>query len=128
MGRQLDYNDNMNFEHQQWKGEIAFWEDELKSFNNKLSQLINRWSSKELLAKIGDFQTQFIFHGGVIEDLLETIEKHEMHMALPATKVTNALDTEWYKKHIEFRNRIETQREIYAELKKRFFRFLENYL
>ena len=128
MEKQILYSDNMHFEHQQWKGEIAFWKDELKSFNNRLSELITRWASKEVLAQIGHYQNQFIVHGGVIDDLLETIEEHDIRMAAQSKTGTDVLDTQLSKKHIEFRNQIETQREIYAELKKNFFRFLEKYL
>ena len=47
---------NMEFEHQRWKGEIAFWKNELESFNNKLSELITRWADKEELAEVGYYQ------------------------------------------------------------------------
>lgn len=128
MEKQVLYNDNMHFEHQQWKGEIAFWKGELISFNKRLSELITRWTNKEVLAQIGHYQNQFIVHGGVIDDLLETIEQHETRMAAQSQAGTDVLDTQLSKKHIEFRDQMETQREIYAELKKSFFRFLEEYL
>lgn len=128
MEKQVLYNDNMHFEHNQWKGEIAFWKDELKSFNNRLSELITRWENKEVLALIGHYQNQFIVHGGVIDDLLETIEQHEIRMASQSKASIDALDTQLSKKHIEYRDQIETQRQIYAELKKEFFRFLEKYM
>lgn len=128
MEKQVLYRDNMHFEHQQWKVEIAFWKDELKSFNNRLSELITRWASKEVLTQIGHYQNQFIIHGGAIEDLLETIEQHEIRTAAQSETGRDVLDTKLSKKHIEFRSQIETQREIYAELKKNFFRFLEKYL
>src|SRR5690606_1473004 len=118
----------MHFEHQQWKGEIAFWKDELKFFNNRLSKLITRWENKEVLAQIEHYQNQFILHGGVIEDLEGTIEQHETRIAAQSKAGTEALDTHLSKKHIEFRDQIETQRDIYAELKKKFFRFLEKHM
>jgi hypothetical protein len=31
------FNEDLHFEHQQWRSELAFWEDELKSFKNRLS-------------------------------------------------------------------------------------------
>lgn len=122
------YNSNMEFEHQQWKGEIAFWKDELKSFNNRLSELITRWANKELLAQIGHYQKQFIFHGGVIEELLEIIERQEMRISAQSEAGKPIWDTQLSKDHFEFRNKMEAQRETYAELKKEFFRFLEKYL
>lgn len=128
MKTEVLYNENMHFEHQLWKGELNFWKDELKSFNNRLSELAMRWTNKEVLAQLEHYQNEFVLHSGVIEDLQETIEKHETRIAGQSIEGEDAIDTQLAKKHIEFRNRIETQRHIYAELKKEFFRFLEKYM
>lgn len=128
METQILFNENMHFEHLQWKGEIDFWKDELKSFNNRLNELITRSKDKKVVLQLSHYQTQFILHDGVIEDLEETIEKHEIRIAGQSKTGTNAIDTELAKQHIEFRNKMETQRHIYAELKKEFFRFLQEYM
>ncbi|MBJ7880175.1 hypothetical protein [Gelidibacter salicanalis] len=128
MTTKILYNDNMHFEHQQWKGELDFWKDELKSFNHRLSELVTRWTDKDILVQLEHYQNQFILHGGVIEDLEETIEKHETRIAGLSEAGSDVLDTRLAKQHYEFRNDIETQRDIYAELKKKFFRFLEKYM
>ena len=116
---------NMEFEHQRWKGEIEFWKNELESFNNKLSELITRWADKEELAEVGYYQKQFIYHGGVIEDLLESIEQKERRFSSLNNSNNLRENSALSEKHIELRNRMETQREVYAELKKNIFRFLE---
>jgi hypothetical protein len=118
----------MHFEHQLWQGELDFWKDELKFFNNRLSELVTRWTKKDVLVQLERYQNEFIVHGGIIYDLHESIEAHEIHIALQSKTNTDKLDAQFTKKHIEFRNRIETQRHIYAELKKGFFRFLDKYM
>jgi len=128
MEKEVLYNSNMHFEHEQWKRELAFWEDELKSFNNRLSELITRWTDKDVLAQLEHYQNEFILHGGVIDDLQESIEEHEERIAGQSITGEDAIDVPLAKGHVEFRNRIETQREIYADLKKKFFRFLEKYM
>ncbi|SEW13343.1 hypothetical protein SAMN05421765_2550 [Kaistella antarctica] len=115
----------MEFEHQRWKGEISFWKNELESFNSKLSELITRWADKEELAEVGYYQKQFIYHGGVIEDLLESIEQKEMRISSLNNSNDLRENSVLSEKHIELRNRMETQRDVYAELKKNIFRFLE---
>ncbi|UAM97641.1 hypothetical protein K8354_15250 [Polaribacter litorisediminis] len=122
------FNSNMHFEHTQWKGELAFWRDELKSFNNRLSELVTRWTDKEVLSQLEHYQNEFIFHGGVIEDLQENIEEHETRIAGQSKTGKNALDVQLTKKHLKCRKDMETQRQIYAELKKDFFRFLTKYM
>ena len=118
----------MHFEHQQWNRELAFWQDELKSFNNRLSELVTRWTDKYVLAQLEHYQNEFVLHGGVIEDLLEAIEKHEISIASQTKTGIEVLNSSLAKNHIEFRNRLDSQRHIYAELKTEFFRFLSKYM
>ncbi len=128
MEKEIIYNENLHFEHQLWRRELFFWQDELKFFNNRISELVTRWTSKKVLVKLEHYQNEFILHGGVIEDLLEAIEVHETRIAGQDQDDQDALDTILVKKHLEFRNKMETQRQIYADLKKEFFRFLSEYL
>ena len=128
MEKELIFNSNMHFEHVQWRRELFFWEDELKSFKNRLSELVMRYTAKDVLAKLEHYQNEFILHGGVIDDLLEDIEAHEIRIAAQTKAGQDVLDTVLVKKHLEFRNRIETQRRIYGELKKDFYRFLTDYM
>ncbi|PKG49787.1 hypothetical protein [Olleya sp. 1-3] len=128
MEKEIIYNSNMHFEHEQWKGELVFWKQELLFFNNKLSELVTRWTNKDVLAQLEHYQNQFILHGGVIEDLQETIEKHETRIAAQCIEGEDAIDVRLAEQHVAFRDKMETQREIYADLKKEFFRFLEKYM
>lgn len=128
MEKEIIYNSNLHFEHEQWRRELFFWEDELKTFKNRLSELVMRYTSKDVLALLEHYQNQFILHGGIIDDLLEDIEVHETQIAGQSMEGKDVLDTVLVKKHLEFRNRMETQRQIYADLKKDFFRFLSKYM
>ena len=128
MEKEAIYNSDLHFEHEQWRSELAFWKDELKSFNNRLSELVTRWTDKEVLAQLEHYQNQFILHGGVIENLRETIEKHEINIAGHSQKGNVSMDVALVKVHLEFREKMETQRQIYADLKKEFFRFLSKYM
>jgi len=126
--KEIIYNEDLHFEHQQWRSELAFWEDELKSFKNRLGELVTRWTDKEVLAQLEHYQNEFILHDRVIDDMQEAIEQHEIRIAAQTKTGQDALDTILVKKHVEFRNRMEAQRQIYADLKKDFFRFLSKYM
>ena len=128
MQKEIIFNSNLHFEHQLWKRELLFWKDELVFFNNRLSEMVTRWTKKEVLKQLEHFQNEFILHGGVIEDMLEAIEIHETRIAGQDLMGQDALDTAMVKKHMEFRNKMETQERIYADLKKEFFMFLSKYL
>ena len=128
MEKQVIHNSDLHFEHKLWQSELAFWEDELKSFNNRLSELVTRWTDKKVLLQLEHYQNQFILHGTVIDKLQEDINMHEVNMTAHYIKGEDVLNHSFVKKHIEFRNLMETQRQIYNDLKKEFFRFLSKYM
>lgn len=128
MKNEIIYDTNLHFEHSQWQSELAFWEDELKVFKNRLSELVTRWTAKEVTTKLEHYQNEFILHGAIIEDLREAIEKHEIRISGQRMIGENAQDRMLTQKHLEFRKKIEDQRQIYHKLKKEFFRFLTKYM
>lgn len=121
-------NSDLHFEHNQWRAELALWEDELKSFKKRLEELVKRWNNKDVLAQLEEFQNKFIIHGEVIDMLQHDINVHETDMAEHSKKGEDVIDRIYAKQHMEFRDRIETQRKIYTELKQSFFRFLSKYM
>ena len=117
-------NSDLHFEHKQWESELAFWNDELKTFNDRLGELAARWTDKDVLKKLEHYQNEFILHGNVIEDLQEAIEKHELNIA----NHESSLDIKMTKTHLDVRNEMEAERQIYIDLKKEFFKFLSKYM
>ena len=128
MKTEVIYSDDLHFEHNRWQAEIFFWQDELKSFKNRLEELSRRWTDEKVLAQLEHFQNQFVRHGEVIDSLEHEINVHETEMAKHSQKGEEVLDTDLTRNHLEFRERMETQRKIYAELKEEFFRFLSKYM
>jgi hypothetical protein len=122
------FNSDLHFEHKLWNAELLFWEDELKSFNNRLNELVIRWTNKDVLAQLEHFQNKFILHGEVIETFQNEINHHETDIAEHSKKGEEVLDQILVKKHIEARNRIEIERNLYNNLKKEFFSFLSKYM
>jgi hypothetical protein len=128
MKNELIFNSDLHFEHKQWRRELFFWEDELKSFKNRLEELVIRWTDKNMLAQLDHYQNQFIIQENSIDELQKDIHIHETNIAESSKNRYDVLDTLFVKKHIEFRNHMETQRNIYNNLKKEFFRFLSEFM
>ena len=93
-----------------------------------MSELVTRYTSKEVLKQLEHYQNEFALHNGVIQDLQETIEEHEASIAGHSQKDNESMDVALVKTHMDFRDKMETQRQIYADLKKEFFRFLSKYM
>ncbi|MFO7673498.1 MAG: hypothetical protein R6V74_07315 [Lutibacter sp.] len=128
MERDVIFNSDLHFEHKQWRRELLFWEDELKSLQNRLNELVLRWTDKEVLAQLEHYQNQFIIQENAIDELEDHINLHETNISEQLKKGKDLLDLQMVKKHIEFRNHMDTQRNLYSELKSNFFRFLSKYM
>lgn len=128
MEKEVIYVEDLHFEHLQWLGELEFWKDELKSFNNRLAELVNRWSNKDVLAQLEHFQNQFILHGEFIDNQEKLIHAHETNMADHDKKEEMVINTGLAKNHLDIRDRMQDQRKIYANLKKDFYKFLSKYM
>jgi len=121
-------NTDLHFEHKNWKNEILFWKDEMKSFQNRLDELVNKWTNKTVLKELDQFQNNFIIQKEKIGELLNEIDNHEHNIAQHYKANEDVIDVTHFKYHEIFRGKLDTQREMYNDLKKSFFRFLTKYM
>ena len=122
------HNSDLHFEHKQWEGELLFWQDELKTFNHRLEELIGRFQDRSILVKLEHYQNEFILHQGQIEKLRAEIEKHEAALAGQSmTDDFESINLAMMEGHLAFRDKMNTQRKLYAALKKEFFGFLTDH-
>ncbi len=128
MKTEVIFNSDLHFEHKQWRRELLFWEDELRSFNNRLNELVVRWTKEDVLAQLERYQNQFTIHENIINELKNDIKLHETNIAEHTRKGEDVLNQNLVKNHIEFRNRMEIERDLYNNLKKEFFNFLSEYM
>lgn len=128
MKNELIYNVNLHFEHEIWQRELNFWEDELKSFHLRLDELADRWTDHEVLVKIEKFQNRFMIQEKEIDALKDQIAMHELNMSGHYEKNEDVLNKTFVNQHIQFREILERERNLYQTLKKDFFRFLTKYL
>ena len=119
---------DLHFEHEQWRLELSFWKDEIKTFENRLAELAKRWTDHTVLAELDSYQNQFMIHKRVIEEIQHFINVHETEMSENDLNNEISLHAEHYRTHLEERAKMETQRHIYHELKKNFFEFLTKYM
>ncbi len=128
MKKELIFNTNLHFEHENWNRELNFWEDELASFQNRLEELAVRWTDKSVLAQIEKFQNQFLLEKEAINSIQDQIEMHETNMAHHYEKDEDVLNKDLVKIHLTLRERMEKERSLFNEMKSNLFRFLTKYL
>jgi hypothetical protein len=128
MKTQVIYNSDLHFEHVHWKGELLFWKDEIKSFQNRLDELVNRWTDTDVLKQLSEYQNSFIIHKARIDEFIDRIDAHELDIAKHYEIHMDVIDIPDLKTHNKYRDEMETERSIYHELKKEFFKFLAKYM
>ena len=124
METKIVYNEDLHFEHEQWKMELSFWEDELLTFKHRLEEMFKKGEEKELLSKLDYFENRFQIHENKIHAFKQRIYSHELNMSRHYEAGENVIDRVSYEYHLDFREQIQTQREMYHDLKKEFFAFL----
>lgn len=124
MDTKVVYNEDLHFEHEQWKRELAFWEDELLTFKHRLEEMFKKWTNKESLSKLDYFENRFKIHEDKIHAFKQRIYSHELNMSRHYEAGENVIDRVSYEYHLEFRDQIQVQRDMYNNLKKEFFNFL----
>ena len=120
----LVYISDLHFEHVQWRSELLFWEEQINSYIKRLEEVVVRWTNTMILAQIEHFQNQFILHNDVIDVLKKDVKLHEQHIANYAQDHPIAINHVHFDDHTQLRDRMETQRQIYGELKGKYYRFL----
>jgi len=128
MKEELIFNPDLHFEHETWSRELDFWQDELESFQNRLNELIMRYTDKDMFAQVEKFQNQLTIHEEFINSIKNQIQMHESNMADHYKKNEDSMNRNMVKKHLEIRDRMEYQRGIINEMKKNLFSFLTEYL
>ena len=118
------YISDLHFEHKAWKSLLEFQRDELKTFNKRLEEVVVRWTSKDILSSVEQFQNNFIRHNEVIDTLLHDIGVQETNISEYAINNPIAIDHVHFNDHGGMREAIETQQNIYDKLKKEFMKFL----
>lgn len=122
------YIEDLHFEHETWRKELLFWKDELRSFNNRLNQLANRCTNRRILLELEEFQNRFAVHNNAIDEFVEWIKTQEVSLSERLVSNNESLDSILLNMHNAFREKMDAERKLYQNLKKRFFRSLGKYM
>ncbi len=119
------YIHELHTEHITYLSTLAFAKDEIKTFNNRLSEIVTANTKKEILAEVEHFQNQFIRHNEVIDELKHEVHECETRIAKIAESNNVATDHKKVDDHADLRDQMDTFSHIFSELKNEFKSFLE---
>jgi hypothetical protein len=110
--------------HQQWLNAIAFYRDELKIMQNRLSEVASKNSKQEVLVMVEHFQNQFIIQTNHLDQLSHDINKHEQQLVALVESNPVASDRRHAETHPEHGEAFNTFEKLFNELRKEYVRFL----
>ncbi|MBR9920963.1 MAG: hypothetical protein GYB31_08995 [Bacteroidetes bacterium] len=122
------YIGDLHFDHTVWTKELDFYSDEINIFENRLEEISQRWTNNDVLAHLERFQNQYIRQKEVIDTLKHDIKIQEQGIANFAKDHPVAIDHVHFHDHDGMRDRMETFRKIYMELKVDFYAFVRKYM
>lgn len=120
--------DELHFEHRVWINGMNFYYDELKTFENRLEDLVQRNTKTEVTSQIEHFQNQFIRQKEVAEEIISKCKDHDKFLANQAKDHPIAIDHVLFADHTKLRDEVETYEKIYRELKTEFMNFLRKWM
>jgi len=119
---------DLHFEHRLYLNELKFYKEELEIFEHRLDELVKKYTTKKVLARLEQFQNKFIHQKEVIHDLKHRIKAHEKQLAYFAENHSIAVDHQHFKDHAALREEMIDYRKIFSELKESFLRYLAEWM
>jgi 3-deoxy-D-arabino-heptulosonate 7-phosphate (DAHP) synthase len=123
------YLSDLHFEHKVWMNELNFFEDEILTFEHRLEELARQYLPKrEVMVDLEHFQNRFIRQKEVINQLKHEVRMHEQYLVQLAAANPTSVDQPKVQDHVELRERMETFRKLYLELKNEFFQYAAKWI
>ena len=119
---------DLHFEHEMWKRELNFCDDEIKILNAILDEVTAKNKDHYMLSEVEHFQNQFIVQKQNIDTFLHHINKDEQNLAQFAKDHPVAIDHVHFTDHGKMRDNMEGFAKIYNELKQEFRLFLTKWM
>lgn len=114
----------VHFQNRVWKNQISFYREELKIFQERLSEISSKNTNGDIRPSIEQFQNKFIIQ----LNELDTLE-HKIHVsedaAVAAGKIhIRRVDYETTEEYVDIKTGMVQFGKLYKELKDDFYRFL----
>jgi len=108
----------------EWVKELAFYKDELKTFQNRLEEVVKGNNKQEVLAEVEHFQNQFIRQNEVVDTLKHDFKQFDNKIAESVLNNPVASDRRSIEIPAELIDQHDIFLKIYKELKTDFEKFL----
>lgn len=128
MSEKKIYLNDLYFDHKMWLNELAFYKEEMFILQNRLDEVAERNTAKDMKAVQGQMQSKLIRQKEVLDILEHDITLHQQELVQFAKDHPIALDHVMFADHTAMRDRMDTYKKIYADMKSDFQDFVAEWL
>lgn len=111
----------------EWINYCLFVKDEIKSLNIRLGEILHKYTDHGVQAQVEHFQNQFIRQDEASDELLHDLRAAE-HIFSDISQNNPAANHVLFDDHVELRDKAETHKQIFEELRHEFQLFLARYM
>lgn len=126
------YLKDLHFDYQLWKNELNFYREEIKIFEERLGEVVNRNTDKDVLAQAEHFQNQYIRQRDVADQLVHEVNVRQDKLVAFARENETAVDRQYFDdqadEHQALAQQVATYHKIYQDLKGEFMNYLRQWM
>jgi hypothetical protein len=108
-------------DHKDWIQELEFYKLEISFFQQMLEDFARTKNDGSQNAAIEQFQNKLILQNEQTEILLHDTHKQEAKLGNFVKTHENTLESVTFKDHTKWREKMNTHRKLYAEMKREFY-------
>ena len=120
------FSNDLRYDHHIWENELNFYKNELGIFEDRLTDMVQRDPSNQLLRELEQFQNQFIRQKEVVDELNHKIHLYDELNGIPA-KIMLGKESQEISKHKNLEDDLQINRRLYFDLRNRFNLYLMKY-
>lgn len=110
----------LHTDHLAWWQELCAWQEEVKSFERRLGEILQRGADDTARAQAEQYQNRLIREQEVIDELQHMVKTHEDSLAKKAHETPHVAAEAPYVDHVELRDRMRTAAVLHQELRNAF--------
>ena len=121
------FSNDLRYDHHIWENELNFYKNELGIFEDRLTDMVQRDPSNQLLRELEQFQNQFIRQKEVVDELNHKIHLYDDELNGIPAKIMLGKESQEISKHKNLEDDLQINRRLYFDLRNRFNLYLMKY-
>ena len=115
-------------ENQGWHQKMSFYKDEIKVLQNRLGEVVNKNTSKDMLAQAEHFQNKFIVFRNNVDELNHKINLSEDQLIENIKHNPTAVDHRKVEDHVGVREEVAEMEKSFTDLRSEVHTYLSKWM